>query len=432
MLIPEKPLLKEKLEVKVLHSLSSSLPHIAGYTIRSHQILFHLKKYIKPLAIVDRIRKDEDKNPNIIEDIPYFNLPSFPLSNEIEECYFTNALRIPNLYKSIYNKIFLPSQSTTFISNLVKIHEIDLIHGHSPAKFSKYAYKVAKKNGIPFIYEVRGFIEDTKVGLRKWNKNSKAYTKRKQEETELMKKADAIVTLGNAMKNDIISRGITSEKIFIVPNGVNINKFKPVDENQKLKKKLGLKKNHVIGYIGSIRRIEGIEVLIKSFYYLTEKIENVKLLIVGPVRPDIYLERLKNFCEKLEITKDVIFTGKVPYEQINNYYSIIDIFVIPRLNLRVNRLVTPLKPLEVMAMGKVLIASDLPALRELIKPGVSGILFEPENSKKLAKKLETCIDDEQKHKNLQKTSREYVINTFSWSKIVKRYLTIYDNLIKNL
>ena len=163
---------------------------------------------------------------------------------------------------------------------------------------------------------------------------------------------------------------------------------------------------------------------------LKKTINDIKLLIVGPVRPYNYLESLKDYSKRLNITKDVIFTGIVPYEEVNNYYSIIDIFVIPRLNLRISRLVTPLKPLEVMAMGKILLVSDLPALKELVKPHISGDIFEVENSKTLAMKLKIYLESPEKSDKLKQSAREFVMNNYRWSEIVKKYVPIYNKLLK--
>lgn len=138
---------------------------------------------------------------------------------------------------------------------------------------------------------------------------------------------------------------------------------------------------------------------------------------------------MKLYIEKLKIKNDVIFTGKVPHEEIKRFYSIIDIFILPCLNIRVNRLVTPLKPLEVMAMGKVLLASDLPALKELIIPNISGDLFEAENAKALAIKIEEYLKNTDKVNKLKQAAREYVVNNYSWFEIIKKYNSIYEKLI---
>ena len=412
---------------RILHLLEVSLPILAGYTIRAHNILQEQQKYVSSLALNDpKIMRN--KNPYIKNGVPYYNFPPFPGYNLISNSKILKALKISKGYNLI--NTFLFTNKKYYLSKFVEIQKIDLIHAHSPARFAKYGYKIARSKKIPFIYEVRFFPEDSAVSSEKYKEDSFKYNRIHKKETILMKKADAVVTLGQAMKNDIKNRGIAEEKIFIVPNAVDTKKFVPLDPNQFLKKKLSLHKKKVIGYIGSIRRIEGIEILLKSFSILKKNVNDIKLLIVGPVRPYSYLESLKDYSKILNIEKDVIFTGMVPYDEVNNYYSIVDICVIPRINLRENRLVTPLKPLEVMAMGKVLLASDLPALNELIKQNISGDLFKVENSKALAIKLEKYLKTPEKAEMLKQSAREYVVKNYSWSEIVKKYIPIYDKLLK--
>ncbi|TKJ24115.1 MAG: hypothetical protein CEE43_00090 [Promethearchaeota archaeon Loki_b32] len=412
---------------RILHLLEVSLPILAGYTIRTHNILQEQQKYVYPLALIDpKIMRN--KNPYIKNGVPYYKFPPFPGYNLISDSKILKAVKISKGYNLINTLLFTDQKN--YLSKFVEIQKIDLIHAHTPARFAKYGYKIAKSKNIPFIYEVRYFPEDSAVASEKYKKDSFKYKRKHKKETKLMKKADAVITLGKAMKNDIKNRGIAEEKIYIVPNGVDTKKFVPLEPNQCLKIKLSLQNKKVIGYIGSIRRIEGIEILLKSFSLLKKTVNDVKLLIVGPVRPYDYLESLKDYSKILNIKKDVIFTGMVPYEEVNNYYSIIDIFVIPRLNLRLTRLVTPLKPLEVMAMGKVLITSDLPALKELVKQNISGDLFKVENSKALAIKLEKYLKTPEKAEILKQSAREYVVNNYSWSEIVKKYIPIYDKLLK--
>ncbi len=407
--------------------LEVSLPILAGYTIRAHNILQEQQKYVNPLALIDP-KNMRNNNPYIKNGVPYYKFPPFPGYNLISNSKILKALKISKGYNLINTLLF--TNQKNYLSKFVEIQKIDLIHAHSPAKFAKYGYKIAKSKKIPFIYEVRYFPEDYDVASEKYKKDSFKHKRKHKKETKLMKKADAVITLGLAMKNDIKNRGIVEEKIYIVPNGVDTKKFVPLEPNQCLKKKLSLQNKKVIGYIGSIRRHEGIEILLKSFSLLKKTVNNIKLLIVGPVRSSGYLESLKDYSKILNIKKDVTFTGMVPYEEVNNYYSIIDIFVLPRLNLRINRLVTPLKPLEVMAMGKVLLASDLPALNELIKQNISGDLFKVENSKALAIKLEKYLKTPEKTEMLKQSAREYVVNNYSWSEVIKKYIPIYDKLLK--
>ena len=191
---------------------------------------------------------------------------------------------------------------------------------------------------------------------------------------------------------------------------------------------MGIKNEKLLGYIGSIRRIEGIEILLKAMEIIEKEIKDVLLLIIGPGNP-IYTNELKIIAKKLKINNYVKFLGPVPNSKIDDYYSILDICIIPRLNIRVNQLVTPLKPLEVMAMGKVLLVSDLPALKELVKSDISGELFETENSEDLADKIMKFFINPEEIDRLGQSARKYVENNYSWQKIIKKYISLYESLL---
>lgn len=226
----------------------------------------------------------------------------------------------------------------------------------------------------------------------------------------------------------INSQGIEKDKIEIVPNAVDTEIFHPIPPISSLKKKFSKLEDFLIGYIGSVRRIEGIEIIIKALKLVKEAISNVKLLIIGPYNP-IYFNDLKLLIKKLYLEKEVIFVGKIPNSYIQNYYSILDICVIPRLNFRVNRLVTPLKPLEVMAMEKLLLVSDLPALKELVKSKISGDFFKAGNYEDLAKKIIYYLNNPNQLESIAKKARNYVKFNYSWSKIILKYIHLYEKFI---
>lgn len=415
----------KNLKPNILHILNISLPNISGYSIRSHFILKHQKNFVHPFALThpEIFRK---KEPDIIENIIYFRFPPDLGYTLFFKPRIFQRLKVANFYKWFYYHLLKTSQ--IYLQKLVKTQKIELIHAHSIGDFSKYVEKIAKNYKLPYIYEVRGFLEDTRVGLGILKEKSRSYMKRQKKITSLIKKADLIITLGKSMKEELINQGIREDLIKIVPNGVDTISLCPKPPNINLKQKLGINKKYIIGYIGSVRRIEGIEVLIKAMKILIRKNISVHLLIIGIYNLSYYKE-LKKISKKLGIEKDISFIGSVPHSKIREYYSFIDIIVIPRKNIRVNRLVTPLKPLEGMAMGKVVLTSDLPALRELVKPNISGDLFESGNYVGLANKLIYYISNPEARDNLGKKAREFVEKNFTWSTIIKKYISIYNQLL---
>ncbi len=410
---------------KILHLLATSLPDLSGYSIRSHNILLYQKKFVNPFALTSPTCFQK-KLPDIINNIIYFRYPPDKVFNFFSKPEIFNKLRITKLFEIIYFSLLkLP---LIYLQRFIEIQNPDIIHGHSTAKFAKYGEKIARKKKIPFIYEIRGFVEDTLVEQGFIRKNSRKYLRRRKQENLLMKRADLVITLGEAMKKDIIRRGIDEKKIFLVSNAVNTKLLSPMKPNLTLKKTLGLEEKLIIGYVGSIRKIEGLEILFRAAKLLEQKIKNLYVVIVGKYTTK-YFRELKFLAKELGIENNISFIGEIPNDEIHNYYSIFDIVIIPRINSRVTRLVTPLKPLEAMAMGKLLITSDLPALKEMVKPYVSGDLFETENPVNLSDKIYKYISDSELRENLGKSARDFVIKNYDWDIIIKHYHIIYENLL---
>lgn len=287
---------------------------------------------------------------------------------------------------------------------------------------------MAKDKEIPFIYEVRGFWEETYVVTGQLERNSPQYLNRRENETNLMKKAVKIVTLGENMKKELINRGISKNKIKVIPNGVNTKIFTPVRPHLGIKNKIGVKSKYIVGYVGTIRKIEGLEYLIKAIDKVRQKKIDVDAVLIGSCENDYGL-KLKQLSKKLGISNHIHFLDKIPFKKIKDFYSIIDIVILPRLNKRVCRLVTPLKQLEAMAMEKLVLASNLPALAEIIKPEISGDLFEPENHFSLAEKIENYLINDERRINLGKKAREFVKKKHNWSTLINNYKNIYNDLI---
>lgn len=413
--------------MNIFHLLNRSLPDQSGYSIRSHNILIHQKLFSNPIALTDSdfILKNE---PDIIDDVIYYRCPRTLGIRLFYEPAIFKKIKIARVYRRIYRSIFkIPKR---MIVKIVKEKNVSVIHGHTPYGLAKRGEEVARKFKIPFVYEVRGFWEDTAVASGTLRENSKKYLKMQKKEGKLMLKSDKLITLGELMKDELIKRGIDKKKIIVVPNAVNIDLIAPMSPSLDLKKKIGISNEFIVGYVGSVRKIEGIEVLINAIKIIKEKFDNIILLIVGQVPLD-YSNDLKNMIKELNLENCVKFVGQVPVQKVQEYYSIIDVVVIPRTDLKVNRLVTPLKPLEVMAMGKVVLTSDLPALKELVKAGISGDIFETGNSDILADKIIYYRSNLELRKQLGQKARTYVEKNHNWKYNIMKYNDLYLKLINS-
>lgn len=241
-----------------------------------------------------------------------------------------------------------------------------------------------------------------------------------------MREADAVITIADAMRAEMIRRGIPEERIYVVPNAVDTNRFRPREPRPELVERLGLKDRFVLGYVSNLGQREGIIDLLRAVSLLRSRGLNVSCLVVGngPVMP-----RLVRWKQLLELQDGVVLTGHVPNAEIEDYYALIDLFVVPRIDDYASRFVTPLKPLEAMAMGLPLIASDLPALRELVAPDRRGRLFKPGDPVDMADVVEILIHDLDTRTRLAEAGLAWVRSERTVESNVERYRRVLEPLI---
>jgi glycosyltransferase involved in cell wall biosynthesis len=285
---------------------------------------------------------------------------------------------------------------------------------------------VAERAGLPFVYEVRGFLEATWTNDVHWGERGDYYQRRRTQERRCLDAAARVITIAGAMRDEIVTRGIDAEKVTVVPNAVDVDRFAPRSKRPDLAETLGLSQRPVIGYISNLGRREGVERLIRATRALIDRGEDVACLVVGdgPERPNLI-----TLAEELGVSGSVVLTGHVPNHEIEDYYALIDIFVVPRLPDRAARFVTPLKPLEAMAMGIPLVTSDLPALRELATPGIRGSVFEPENPDSLTEVLESLLHNDGHRNRLSTAARKWVLAERTLESNVQRYRKAFDGIL---
>jgi glycosyltransferase involved in cell wall biosynthesis len=278
----------------------------------------------------------------------------------------------------------------------------------------------------PLVYDVRSFHETTWSRDVEIAERGEHYEARLAAEVRSMRLADLVITIAEGMRDEIIGRGIPSSKVLVVPNGVDPDRFTPAEPSPALRQKYGLDDKTVIGYVSNLDDPrEGQEILIEATARLLARGRKVACLLVGDGRRRAELEELAQSAAP----GAVVFTGPVPHEQVRDFYALIDIFVVPRVNDRAARLVTPLKPFEAMAMRLPMIVSDLPALAEVAKPGERGLAFTPGDAGELATAVETFLDNPEHASTLAEAGRRWVIAERTWAANGKRYQEIYRDVI---
>ena len=399
--------------MKVLHVLHTSHPNISGYSIRSQNIVEHQSKIgINPIVITSP-RGPNDSNEAWYNGIHYYRTRT-PDS-------FNIIMHVPLVKEVIETQALERSLSRILTSN-----SLDLIHVYSPVLYALPALRMSERFSIPMIYEIRAFFEDSAVDRGTCGEASIRYKSTRFLETYVVRKCEAVVAICSGICNEIVSRGINEQKIHLIPNGVDTAKFVPMGKDSNLLAKYSLSGYIVMGFIGSFFRFEGLDYLIKAMHKLLKYRRDIKLIIVGGGDEET---NLKTLTEESGLRESIIFTGRVPHEEVLRYYSIMDILVYPRIRTRQTELVTPLKPLEAMAMGKAVICSDVGGLMELVCDGRTGILFRAENIKDLIEKSLFLIDNEDYRKKIGAAARHEVVEKRDWSKIVMGYRRIYEEVL---
>ena len=310
------------------------------------------------------------------------------------------------------------------VREVVALEKPDVLHAHSPALNGLAALRVGRELGIPVVYECRAFWEDAAVDHGTTREGSLRYRLTRALESRVFRQADHVTCICEGLRADIAARGVPGERISVIPNAVDIESFPESRQYEpQLATELGLLNKPVIGFIGSFYAYEGLSLLLDALPRLRRDIPELKVLLVGGGPQDA------NLRAQAEALGDaVIFTGRVPHSEVQRYYDLVDIFVYPRLSMRLTDLVTPLKPLEAMAQRHLVVASDVGGHKELIRDGENGRLFAAGDADALANAVVRLFAERDSWSAYHDAGRRYVEDERNWAVSVANYQPIYERL----
>jgi len=304
--------------------------------------------------------------------------------------------------------------------------EPHILHAHSPVLNAVPALRVGRRLGIPVAYEVRAFWEDAAVDHGTTTEGSLRYRLTRTLESHALRQAQHVFTICGGLRGDIVARGIPQDKVTVIPNGVDIESFEPgATADGALRFKLGLTGTTVVGFIGSFYAYEGLDLLLEALPAMLLHRPDIRVLLVGGGPQEGALQAQ---ARHLGIFDKVVFTGRVPHAEVQRYYDLVDVLAYPRHSIRLTELVTPLKPLEAMAQGRLLVASDVAGHRELIADGQTGVLFRAGSAVSLASGLLGLLADENRWPQIRGAAREFVVRERTWRSSVARYAPMYELL----
>jgi PEP-CTERM/exosortase A-associated glycosyltransferase len=313
------------------------------------------------------------------------------------------------------------------IEEVVSFERPDLLHVHSPVLNALPALLKGRKLGIPLVYEIRAFWEDAAVNHGTYPHNSLKYRLARSIETWACNKVDQVAVLCNGLKYDLQKRKIPQDKITVIFNGIDISHFNKAGPDQEYLQSWKLAGKKVVGFIGSFYHYEGLDLLVEAFSRLTSTRSDVVLLLVGGGKSRL---QLVDQLRRLNLTDKVLMPGRIPHERIPGVYALIDVLAYPRYSMRLTELVTPLKPLEAMAMGAAVAASDVGGHRELVRHGKTGLLFSPNDVSDLLKAIERLLDDDVLRLELKENAVRWVRQRHTWEKTASAYSDMYLNALQ--
>jgi hypothetical protein len=289
------------------------------------------------------------------------------------------------------------------------------------------ALRVGKRHGIPVVYEVRAFWEDAAVDHGTTTEGSVRYRVTRAMETYALRRADQVTTICEGLRKDIAERGISMDKITVIPNAVDVDSFQlRGDADPVLRKRLGLEGKTVVGFVGSFYGYEGLDLLVGASAHLLKQRSDLRVLLVGGGPQEA---NLKAQVAALGIADKVVFTGRVPHAEVQNYYDLIDVLAYPRIPIRLTELVTPLKPLEAMAQGRMFVASDVGGHKELVRHGETGFLFRAGDEQALAAAIGEVLDKRELWPRIRTQARYFVEVERTWKGSVERYQDVYGRAL---
>ncbi len=398
--------------MKILHLFDHSIPLHSGYTFRSRAILQAQRARgweTAHLTSPKHLRPGPD--PETVDGLGFYRSHARPL-----------PARLP-----VLNQWEVVRALERRLDEILPVERPDLLHAHSPCLTGVAAVRAGRRHGLPVVYECRAFWEDAASDHGTSREGGARYRITRALETWVFRNADAVTCICEGLRGDILARGVAAQRVTVIPNAVDTAHFTyGAPRDAALAAALGLDHKRVLGFLGSFYAYEGLELLVEALPRMLQALPDLHLLLVGGGPREASLKRR---VAELNLGDAVTFTGRVPHDQVARYYSLVDLLVFPRLPMRLTDLVTPLKPLEAMAQGRLVLASDVGGHRELIRPGETGWLFRAGDPAALAGAVTAVFARPEAWETVRRAGRRFVEAERNWPASVARYEGVYRPLL---
>lgn len=400
--------------------LSQSMPHTSGgYATRTHGILTGLQARGRSIQAVTRLGFPYDRWQGSTRVVPD--------RDDVDGIVYHRLLDDRRRYPQHPLADYV-GETADGVERLARAQRAALVHASSFYVAGMAGLTAARRLGIPFVYEMRGLEELMKISRDPDFAGSDREAFLRLVETTVAAEADAALIITEALREEMVARGVAEDRAVVVPNGVHTERFRPVQRDPELEARYGYAGKTVIGYVGGLVDYEGVDLLMNAVSRLraTRGSDDFRVHVVG----DGPYERVVREAAVSGGVRDIVtFTGRVPHAEVEGHLSLVDVAPFPRLPLPVCELISPIKPFESMAMGKAVIASDVAALTEIVADGRTGRLFRKGDADDLARVLGELVDDPAQRRVLGEAAREWVVRERDWGSITAVVEDVYDEVL---
>ena len=444
--------------MRVLHVLANGPPDVNGYAIRTHGLL---KAYsgipgLEVLGLTSPWYPDRDtmSQPIKLDGITYHRClhparmksvkgagMKWTASRGKDRILGSEGFASKPIWRKAVSLLFKPLRPgwawveerilfkhfTNRIINVAQDENVQVIHAHVPYRVGVPALRAARKLGLPFVYEMRGMWEESAVASGRWKAGGLAHRRFRRMENKVLTEADRVICISETLRQEAISRGIPKDKISIVPNAVD---EEIIGDNSELFSELKekLQDKLIVGYIGSLRELEGVDFTAKAVSILNKRGIEANFFVLSSKTGQ---DDLRAYCQELGIAEQSVIVGPVSHDQVAPFYDLIDVFVVSRPDTRVTRLVTPLKPFEAMRSGRAVVVANLPALAEIVDDGKTGRLYPVGDVNALVEVVEELLGNEEIIEQLGQNAQSWIIANRTWQSVTCNALEVYNKLVNN-
>lgn len=364
----------------------------------------------------------------------HIELVTYHLGRDIKNIRTTRTVNIPWYNKKSpgpsYHKFYLDILLFFKSLQVLRKNDFKVIHGHlhEGALIAIWLKKILK---IPVVFDVQGSLIDELVSHRFMKPNGMVFRFFKRLESYIYKNSDFLI-VSSAHTANIVSDqfDISPKKVKIIVDGINTKRLSSYavhfDRINLLKKQLNIPSEKIIvGFLGALNEYQGVDILLDTVKTISEMsdIKTVHFLIMG--YPNV--EKYKNKAVKMDISKYITFTGKINYELVGDYLSLLDIAVTPKISLtEANG-----KLINYMAMGLPIVAFDTPVNKQFL--GAEYTFFaDIENHQSFTEKLISIIRlDQETRKKIGRKLKEKVLTEFDMKDISLEIINVYKEVSKN-